>query len=34
MVYIAKQMLDGKEIAEGMEIPGLGPIALMKSNLS
>ncbi|MDI3542953.1 MAG: simple sugar transport system substrate-binding protein, partial [Candidatus Atribacteria bacterium] len=28
MVYIAKQMLDKKEIAEGMEIPGLGPISI------
>jgi len=26
MVYIAKQILDGAEIKEGMEIPGLGPI--------
>jgi len=26
MVYIAKQILDGVEIKEGMEIPGLGPI--------
>ncbi|MDK2897132.1 MAG: simple sugar transport system substrate-binding protein [Candidatus Atribacteria bacterium] len=28
MVYIAKQMLDGEEIVEGMEIPGLGPISI------
>ena len=26
MVYIAKQILDGKKIEPGMEIPGLGPI--------
>lgn len=26
MVYIAKQILEGVEIKEGMEIPGLGPI--------
>jgi len=26
MVYIAKQMLEGKKIEAGMEIPGLGPI--------
>ena len=28
MVYIAKQMLDGEEIVEGMEIPGMGPISI------
>lgn len=26
MVYIAKQMLEGKAISSGMEVPGLGPI--------
>lgn len=26
MVYVAKQMLEGKEIEEGMEIPGMGEI--------
>lgn len=26
MVYIAKQILDGKKIEPGMEVPGLGPI--------
>src|SRR5579884_517570 len=28
MVYVAKQMLDGKKLAPGMNIPGLGPIAI------
>jgi simple sugar transport system substrate-binding protein len=28
LVWVAKQMLDGKEIKDGMEIPGMGTIAL------
>lgn len=28
LVYIAKQILDGKKIEPGMEIPGLGPISI------
>lgn len=28
MVYVAKQMLEGKKLAPGMNIPGLGPIAI------
>jgi simple sugar transport system substrate-binding protein len=28
LVWVAKQMLDGKEIEDGMEIPGMGTIAL------
>jgi len=28
LVYLAKQMIDGVEIQEGMEIPGMGPIGI------
>ncbi len=28
LVWVAKQMLDGKEIKEGLEIPGIGPVEL------
>lgn len=34
MVYVAKQMLEGKEIEEGMEIPGLGKITINGKTIS
>lgn len=34
MVYVAKQMLEGKEIEEGMEIPGMGEITKDGKTLS
>ena len=33
MTYIAKAMIDGKAVADGMELPGIGPIQLDGQNI-
>ncbi len=33
MTYVAKALLDGMTITDGMEVPGLGPIRLDGKNI-